>query len=145
MSLGKSLLSGAAGAASLNLIHESARRVIPSAPRVDVVGKSALRRYLPRVGVQPPDDERSLYAAALGGDLISNAAYYSLVGVGEPEGAVQRGTALGLLGGLGAVFLPPLLGLSQEPVARSTSTAVMTVIWYTLGGYAAGLVRRVLG
>src|SRR5665648_715983 len=134
MSLGKSLLSGAAGAASLNLIHESARRVIPSAPRVDVVGKSALRRYLPRVGVQPPDDERSLYAAALGGDLISNAAYYSLVGVGEPEGAVQRGTALGLLG-----------GLSQEPVARSTSTAVMTVIWYTLGGYAAGLVRRVLG
>ncbi len=145
MSVWKSLLSGAAGAVALNLIHESARSVIPSAPRVDVVGKSALKRYLPRVGVRPPDDERSLYAAALGGDLVSNAAYYSLVGLGRPEGALPRGAALGLLGGLGAVFLPPLLGLSKEPAARSTGTAVMTVTWYTLGGNVAGLVRRALG
>lgn len=145
MSLWKSLVSGAVGAVSLNLVHESARRVVPSAPRVDVLGKRAVKRYLPLVGVKPPEDERSLYAAALGGDLVSNAAYYATVGVGESRGAIKRGTAIGLVGGLGAVFLPPLLGFSQEPVARKPATAAMTVAWYTLGGFAAGLVRRMLG
>ena len=41
--------AGLAGAVALTLVHETARRVIPHAPRVDVIGVRAIAR-LPRCG-----------------------------------------------------------------------------------------------
>lgn len=136
--------SGAIGAAALTLVHEAARHTVPEAPRMDVLGKRALAAGVRAVGGEPPRDP-ALHAAALGGDLVANTAYYSLVGLGGAEGAVTRGALLGFLAGLGAVFLPGPLGLGTRPSRRTPETAAMTVAWYTIGGLVAGAMYGCLG
>ena len=44
MSLTKAIGGGVAGAAAVTLLNESARRVIPHAPRMEVMGKRAIAR-----------------------------------------------------------------------------------------------------
>src|SRR4051794_3420672 len=135
------LLSGMFGAAALTVVHESVRRIRHDAPRMDTYGRRAIAGGMRAVGVEPPDEDR-LQAAALAGDLLSNSLYYSLVGLGEPSGALARGAALGAAAGLGAVALPPLMGLGHRPGARTIRTAVMTVGWYLAGGLAAAAAYR---
>ena len=135
---------GVIGAGVLTAIHESARRVVPGAPRVDVIGMRAIRRPIEAMGKRPPRG-RTLHKMALGGDLIANAAYYALVGVGRPENAIKRGLALGLAAGLGAALLPPVIGLGRQPHRRTPATQLMTVAWYTLGGLAAAGAYRLFG
>lgn len=144
MSLLKALVGGAAGAVTLNLVHESARRAIPHAPRVDVIGTRAIRRPMEAAGMSPPK-WHDAHRYALYGDLLSNAAYYSLAALGDRRNAVGRGVLLGLIGGIGAVALPPLVGLGKQPHRMSPWTELLTVAWYTIGGYAAGKVAESLG
>lgn len=137
----EAVAAGAAGAAALTLVHETVRRVRDDAPRMDVLGERAIASGLRAAGAEPPAESR-LHAAALAVDLASNTAYYALVGLGGAEGAVARGALLGLVAGVGAVYLPGPLGLGTAPSRRTTQTAAMTVAWYTLGGLAAGAVYR---
>jgi hypothetical protein len=135
------LAGGAAGAVALTLVHEAARRAVPDAPRMDVLGERAIAAGIRATGAEPPPEPR-LHGAALVGDLAANTAYYALVGVGDPDGAVGRGLLLGLAAGLGAVLLPGPLGLGTGPSRRTPRTAVMTVAWYALGGLVAGAAYR---
>ena len=125
----KALGSGLVGACALTLIHETARRYIDDAPRMDVVGMRALSRGLRAVDVEPPVP---LHELTLAGDIVSNSLYYGLVGLGEPED------------GLGAVYLPEPLGLGRQPARNSTETNLLTVAWYLLGGLAAGAAYQAL-
>lgn len=143
MSLAKSLLSGAAGAIVLTAIHQSARRLIDDAPRMDLLGMRALAQLFEATGQAPPPRD-TLYDLTLAGDLASNALYYSLVGLGEEGAEWKRGALLGLTAGVGAVVLPPLLGLGSAPSRRTAATAAMTVAWYTAGGLAAAGMARLL-
>ncbi|QEH34991.1 hypothetical protein OJF2_35360 [Aquisphaera giovannonii] len=137
----KALLSGLVGASVVTLIHETVRRVHPDAPRMDTLGRRAIASGLEAAGMEvPPEDE--LQAAALGGDIVSNALYYSLVGLGSPAGTLARGVGLGAAAGLGAVALPPVLGLGGRPSARTPQTAAMAFSWYLIGGLAAALAHR---
>jgi hypothetical protein len=138
------IVSGVAGAAALTAVHEAARKNLPDAPRMDVLGMRALGQSFRAAGQTPPSRER-LHELALAGDIVANSAYYSLVALGPPEGAVARGALLGLAAGLGAVFLPGPLGLGSAPSNRTTQTQAMTVGWYLLGGLAAGLAYQTLG
>jgi hypothetical protein len=137
----KALGSGLVGACALTLIHETARRFIDDAPRMDVLGMRALAKAAHAVDVAPPV---TLHEAALVGDLVSNSVYYSLVGAGPREDALRNGALLGLAAGLGAVFLPEPLGLGRQPTERAPATQFMTVAWYLLGGLAAGAAYRAL-
>jgi hypothetical protein len=128
--------SGVAGAVALTLIHETARRMIPHAPRVDVIGVRAISRPMRAAGYQPPH-YNTLHNTALAGELVSNSAYYSLIGAGDAAHVWRRGAILGLLAGLGAAFLPPLMGLGHQPHRRTPYTQILTVAWYFLGGLAA--------
>jgi hypothetical protein len=139
----KALASGLAGAVALNLVHETMRRVVPHAPRVDVIGTRAIRRPIEASGRRPPNWRR-LHRYALAGDLTANALYYSLVAAGPPESAVARGLALGVVGGLGAALLPPALGLGRQPHRLTPMTEALTVAWYAIGGLAAGGAARLL-
>ena len=130
---------GVAGAVALTLVHETARRVIPHAPRVDVIGVRAISRPLRAAGYEPPR-YKHLHRMALAGELASNSAYYSLIGAGDRSHVWRRGAILGLLAGLGAAFLPPVLGLGQQPHRKTPVTQLMTVAWYLLGGLAAAAV-----
>jgi hypothetical protein len=131
----KALGSGLVGAFTLTLVHETARRFIDDAPRMDVVGMRAITRTMQAAGAEPPVP---LHEAALVGDIVTNSLYYGLVGLGGREDALRNGALLGLAAGLGAVFLPEPLGLGRQPTEDSPQTQLMTVAWYLLGGIAAG-------
>lgn len=46
--------------------------------------------------------------------------------------------------GIGAVILPPVLGLGSAPTARTRSTPALMVLWYLQGGLVAALVDPLL-
>lgn len=75
----KALGSGLVGACALTLIHETARRYIRDAPRMDVVGMRAIAKTMRAVDVEPPTP---LHEAAIVGDIVSNSLFYSLIGAG---------------------------------------------------------------
>lgn len=139
----QAISGGIAGACAVTALHESARRTVPEAPRMDILGMRAISRGLEAMGCEPPREER-LHEAALAGDLVSNSLYYSLIGLGKPEDAVRNGALLGLAAGLGGVLLPGPLGLGEAPSNRTRATQGMTIAWYLLGGVAAGLAYRYL-
>jgi hypothetical protein len=143
MSLAKALASGLAGAAALTGVHESARKNVPNAPRMDVLGMRALEKIADAMGVSPPSEKR-LHELALVGDVAANALYYSLIALGRRDRNWVRGAALGLAAGVGAVALPGILGLGTKPSRRTYSTAAMTVGWYLIGGLAAAGVNRLM-
>ncbi|MBA2305316.1 MAG: hypothetical protein H0W08_22165 [Acidobacteria bacterium] len=126
-----SLVSGVAGAVALTAVHQAARAVTDSAPRMDVVGMRALARGADAAGRHTPATHRGLYGATLAGDLICNSAYYSLATT------YTRGTLMGLAAGIGALVLPERLGLGTPPKSELLSNQVMTVAWYVVGGLAA--------
>lgn len=136
------LASGVAGAVALNVIHETARQILPQAPRMDVIGKRAIKWPAVRMGFTPPQG-KTLYRIAIMADILPDAMYYATVAMGDPMHAPRRGLALGLLGGLGAVLLPPMMGLGDQPRATAP-TRIMTIAWYAAAGLVAGSVARSL-
>jgi len=132
----KALSSGLVGASVLTATNEIARRFIPAAPRLDTLGRRALGATLYQISGQRPKEQR-LQRWALAGDLLSNTLFYGLVGAGGARHNWRRGGLLGLGMGLGAVLLPPTLGLGRWPTRRKPATKLMTVGWYLAGGLAA--------
>ena len=122
MKVFNALLSGIAGALTLTLLHEVARRFIPDAPRMDILGMRAIARSMRGLEQTPPSGEQ-LHRTALAGDLVSNSLYYSLVGLaGERKRAWLAGAILGLVAGIGGVILPAQLGLGSAPSGRTRAT-----------------------
>jgi|SRR5690349_7823553 hypothetical protein len=142
-SRGRALVSGIAGAAVLTSLHEVARRVVPHAPRMEVIGERALSDSMKAAGMRPPRGNQ-LFRATLLGELVSNALYYSVVGAGSRARALRRGVLLGLAAGLGAVLLPPRIGLGRPPGNKPSVTPLLTIAWYTAGGLAAALAAQVV-
>src|SRR5215210_7477720 len=92
----KALGSGLVGAFALTLVHETTRRFVEDAPRMDVVGMRAIAKTLRAVDVEPPVP---LHETAMVGELVSNSLFYGLVGFGDPEDGLRNGAALGLAAG----------------------------------------------
>lgn len=133
--------SGLAGAATLTLIHETVRQFDPKAPRMDLLGMQALSRILRSNGATPPS-ENKLYGLTMAGDLISNAVYYSLAGVGSRKTILQKGLALGIAAGLGAIFLPKPMNLNERYSNRTPRTQVMTFTYYLVGSLVAAAIMK---
>src|SRR4051794_40630619 len=129
MRLTSAIGGGIAGALVLTAIHETVRRLVDTAPRMDRLGMEALKHTLEEAGAKIPDEE-TLFKLTMAGDIISNSVYYSLVGIGKKQQAVLRGTLAGLAAGIGAVYLPGPLGLSEGPSNRTHQTQLMTVALY---------------
>lgn len=132
----KAVASGAIGAGVLTLIHQSALGRLPRAPRMDVVGMRAVDRVTAWVGARVLPRPQ-LYRAALAGDMIANALYYSMVPGRTRAQTWQRGLMFGAIAGVGALSLPERLGLGSPPDSDNRSNQLMTVAWYVLGGLAA--------
>lgn len=131
------IVSGAVGAAVLSGLHEAGRRLVPHAPRMDVVGERGLRRLL---GRSRAPRGKKLYWATLASDVIANGAFYAMALFGSPQHPVMRAATLGGLMGVGAVALPKPLGLGRPPHSRHAENRAMTVGYYALGGVAAAVV-----
>lgn len=139
----KNLLGGLAGAVTLNFLHETYKRLDSKAPRVDLVGEEALSKTMEHLDYEAPAGN-SLFTVTLIADVISNALYYSLIGVGNKKNIMRRAAVLGTMAGIGAVVLTKPLGLSDAPVTRSSRTKALTVILYLTGALTAGFTIRAL-
>ncbi|ARS37903.1 hypothetical protein [Pontibacter actiniarum] len=138
----KATAGGLAGACVLTLLHETVRRLVPDAPRMDVLGMRSISKLMLAAGEEPPRDQQELHSWALVGDVISNSVFYTLAGTGKD--AWWRGALLGAAAGAGAVYLPGPLGLGEEPSNKTTKTQVMTVGYYLMGGLVAAAVGYAL-
>lgn len=131
-----SLVSGAVGALVLTAIHETARRRVAHPPRMDTLGRRALARTLSAAG-QPTPPRPVLQRWALAGDLAANTIYYAAVARGRGRAKWGRALLLGTAAGLGAVLLPPYVGLGRPPNSDHSATNVLTTAWYLAGALAA--------
>ena len=122
----KALGSGFVGASVLTLVHETARHRVSEAPRMDVLGMRAIERIM-RGAKLEPHEQNTRHTVTVAGDIVSNALYYSLVGLGSRQHVWLRGLLLGLGAGLGALVLSGPLGLRPEPSNRTNATRAMTV------------------
>ena len=102
---------------------------------MDLLGEEALEKGLDKIGIAP-DDEEKLHNAALAGDILFNALFFSLAAT--TISSCSKGTLLGIAAGAGAVMLPGKLGLNPEHSNKTVQTKVLTVVLYAIGGYAAG-------
>lgn len=143
MKIIKNMIGGIAGAVVLNILHETVRRFDQSAPRVDLVGEEALTRLNKAMGIEPPTGDRR-YIATIAGDILSNAFYYSLIGVGKKKYLLKRGIIYGTAAGVGALTLTKPFGLSNAPITRTKRTGIMTIGYYLLGGVVAALTIKSL-
>jgi hypothetical protein len=80
----------------------------------------------------------------LAADVVSNAMYFSAIGVGKKKNILLRGMGYGLAAGIGAVTLTKPLGLNDEPVTKTNKTKVLTVAWYLVGGIITALTIKAL-
>ena len=137
----RALGPGLVGSLSLTLMHEGLRRAIKDPPRMDVLGMRALKKGSHFLGLRTARGRR-LHRQALLGDVVANSLFYSLVSLGQPRRPFLRGALLGGLAGVGAVVLPPYLGLGKRPARAQPRTALLTVAYYTLAGLAAARATR---
>ena len=99
-----SLIGDIAGAVALNILHQAVKQFDHDAPRVDLVGEEALTKGLKKIGIEPPAGNK-LFTSTMAADLISNAAYYSLIGAGKKKHLPYIGAMTGLAAGVGALTL----------------------------------------
>ena len=134
----KDIAGGFAGAAALNILHETYKRLGKDAPRIDLVGEEAVTKGMESIGAEPPKGN-ALYATTLAGDILSNSLYYSMIGAGKKKNLIWRGAGYGLAAGIGALTLTKPMGLSDAPITKTNQTKVLTVAWYLIGGLVAAL------
>lgn len=132
----RALGSGLAGAIGVTVLNQVAKRFLPAAPRLDLLGLRLASAGFRKAGLKPPHGW-PIGLVALLGDLFSNSLFFGLVGAGGPRMALLRGGALGLAMGVGAVALPEPLGVGKGPSAGTSRTAAQTIAWYVLGGLLA--------
>lgn len=132
------LVAGLAGAAALNILHESLKNKRDT-PRIDFLGEQALQKTVRYFGGTITDTD-DLYKATLAGDLISNTIYYSWIASGKRSHIWPKAIAMGLAAGIGAVTLPKPMGLNPKPVAKTDEIKAMTVGYYLFGALVAALV-----
>jgi hypothetical protein len=138
-----SLASGAAGALALTAIHELGRTQVSYAPRMDVLGMRALRRFTPGLRHEAPRSGR-LRRWALAGDLVANTMYYAAVPARSRTDTWTRAAALGLSAGAGALLLPQQMGLGEPPHSQRLANQAMTVAWYVAGALVSATVANLL-
>jgi hypothetical protein len=137
------LIGGLAGAAALNIIHQTIKQIDSEAPRVDLVGEEALNKVITSTGGEPLTGN-TLFTATLAADLLSNAFYYSLIGLGKKKNLLLRGATYGLAAGVGALQLTEPMGLNDAPITKTDKTKALTVGWYLLGGIITALTIKAL-
>lgn len=136
------MVSGLVGAAAVTGLNYLGQQITPKAPRLDELGRQAVRKTSKNVATTVPD-ESTVHATALGGDLISNSMIYSIAGVGRSKRPELRGVLAGVAMGTAVVLLAPMLGFGRRTTGIGAKGKAMAIGQYALGGLAAGLAHRV--
>lgn len=141
MKLSSAIAGGVAGTAAAAALHEGLRRASAEAPRVDVLNKDLIKKGLKRIHRDVPD-EKNLERLSVGGELLIDATYFGLAGLGGKKGVWVRGALLGLVAGLASALLPKPFDLKRKPTNRTPATQLMSVGLYVVGGLVAAAVAQ---
>lgn len=136
------LFAGLAGATALTVTHQLLKEITHNAPQMDLMGEEAIVKSARKAKLSVPDN---LYATTMAADIAVNTLYYAVAGIGKAKSPIIRGSFLGLIAGIGAVYLPSPLGLTNAFSNRTLPTKMMTVGIYTLGGIVTGAILSFLG
>ncbi|SIQ93177.1 MULTISPECIES: hypothetical protein [Chryseobacterium] len=121
----KKILAGLGGAIALNILHETIRKNFDNVPKINEVGEEALLKFTNNTPINFTA-EKSLYAATLVSDIVSNGVYYATT-------ATKNDLTSGLLAGAGAILLPKKMGLNEKPVAGTNKKKALTIGYYLFG------------
>ncbi len=132
MNFVKSIIAGFAGAAALNILHETRRKLDSEAPRMDLVGKQAVRKSAEALNIDPPTGNK-LYGVTLAGDVLTNATYFAAIGTGGRKYMLLRAIGAGVSAGITALKAPEPLGLNKEHVGNTEKREILTVAYYVFG------------
>lgn len=138
MKLLQALTAGLSGAFALTITHQVLHNIFDDAPRMDLMGEEALVKISDKADI--PISPKYTYGTTMAGDIAGNALFYSLAAIGDSKKATIRGALLGLVAGIGGVYLPKHIGLTNSYSDRTVKTRLMTIGIYTLGGVVSGKV-----
>jgi hypothetical protein len=136
----QALAAGLAGAVALTVTHQLLHKSFDDAPRMDLMGEEALLKVSEKTGVDIPAE--NLYGITMAGDIAGNSIFYALTALAGSKNATAVGLLLGLAAGIGGVYLPKHLGLTNAYSNRTLQTKLMTIAIYTLGGLVSGKLVR---
>lgn len=143
MKLTKAIEGGLAGASTLSLLQEALHKIDGSAPRPFLHQSGILKKLKKQKHKNKPIGSKLFIQLA--SELMGNAAYFGLTGVGKKKNAVLRGGLLGAAAGLGAAFFQhegkkDFISKEDQPreQAEELKRKLLTVALYTSGGLLAG-------
>ncbi len=144
MKFAKSIIAGFAGAAALNILHESVRKIDREAPRMDLVGEEVVKKSAEAMNIEPPAGNK-LYGITLAGDMVTNASYFAAIGMGGRKFILLRAIGAGISAGIAAIKAPKPMGLNEKHVANTDKREIMTVAYYVFGALVTAGVLTMLG
>ncbi len=137
------MIGGLAGAFTLSVLNETAKRIDTRANHLDLLGMNAIAKVIKGHGLK-----KFLLGqtnqASLGGDLMTSSMYYGLARGADAKQTIVRGSLLGLSAGMGAVALSKPLGLDERAANVPVQTKALTIACYLIGGLVAAGVMTLL-
>ena len=141
MNFVKSLMAGFAGAAALNILHETMRKLDNEAPRLDLLGEQVVKKSAEALNIDAPTGNK-LYGVTMAGDILTNATYFAAIGMGGKKYMLLRAIGAGVSAGVVALKAPESLELNENYVGNSDKRKLLTVAYYVFGALiTAGVVK----
>lgn len=132
MSLLNKSIAGLAGSLALTGVHQIFRKYTNDSPHLDQIGETALEKSLDAVDA-PTSDEDAVYAAAMGGNILTNAVLFSTLATSTNASQfIGKTLGTGLLGAAGSV------GLAEKLLTNNHATDTDKKKWMTTGYYIFG-------
>lgn len=127
-------IAGLAGSLALTGVHQLFKKCMKGSPNLDQVGEVVLEKSLGEVDVKLSDEEE-VYAAAMGGNIISNALLFStLATTTNTTQIITKTLGTGLLGAAGTI------GLADQILGNNKATDTDQKKWMTTGYYLLGAI-----
>lgn len=134
MSLLNRSIAGLAGSLALTGVHQLFKKYCSGSPKLDQVGEEAIKLSLEKVDA-PTTDEEQVYAAAMGGNILSNALLFSTLATStNTSQIISKTLGTGLLGAAGTI------GLADQLLGNNKATNTDQKKWMTAGYYLIGAV-----
>ena len=130
MSKVAALVGGIAGALVIKGIHELVKKLDKDVPHFDSMDLDAPRKYNFFSG---DSDAPKFFSGGIIGNIFNNAIHHSISGLSDKTTDAKSGF-LGIASGLGAIYLPEVLGLNKEHKGASEKKHEALIAIYSLAG-----------
>ena len=126
------IIAGLSGYLALTAVHQIFKKNMDNAPDLDEVGEKMVEESMDNLDIYDADDEK-VYAAAMGGNILSNAMLFStLANSTNTSEIIGKTVGTGLLGAAGTI------GLAEHFLGNNKATNTDQKKWMTTGYYLFG-------